>query len=177
MALPLPASPAKQSECDVRGSRIVISLETHSGCCALPAFPTTIWTRPNFSRSAANKRQAIGAVAKTRAFLFINDDWRLAVPYGAYGVHLGQEDLQRADGRTVSEIEQTGSIAIAVQADISKLRIVRGKPANIRPVHHRCKRKRSCGFLRDKLRGLVPERFAYFGSTCHRQLLYRHGTC
>ena len=31
------------------------------------------------------------------ARLFINDHWQLAVKYQAYGVHLGQEDLQRAD--------------------------------------------------------------------------------
>ncbi len=54
---------------------------------------------------------------------------------------------------------------------------VRGKPESVRPVGRRCTRKRSCCFLRDKLRRLVPERFAYFGSTCHRQILYRHGTC
>ncbi len=29
--------------------------------------------------------------------LFINDHWQLAIKYGAYGVHLGQEDLHTAD--------------------------------------------------------------------------------
>ncbi len=29
--------------------------------------------------------------------LFINDHWQLAIEYQAYGVHLGQEDLQHAD--------------------------------------------------------------------------------
>lgn len=29
--------------------------------------------------------------------LFINDHWKLAIKYGAYGVHLGQEDLNTAD--------------------------------------------------------------------------------
>ncbi|MFA6041749.1 MAG: bifunctional hydroxymethylpyrimidine kinase/phosphomethylpyrimidine kinase, partial [Methylophilus sp.] len=29
--------------------------------------------------------------------LFINDYWQLAIKYGAYGVHLGQEDLDTAD--------------------------------------------------------------------------------
>lgn len=32
-----------------------------------------------------------------RARLFINDHWRLAVEHQAYGVHLGQEDLDIAD--------------------------------------------------------------------------------
>ena len=29
--------------------------------------------------------------------LFINDHWRLAIKYGAYGVHIGQEDLASAN--------------------------------------------------------------------------------
>ncbi len=32
-----------------------------------------------------------------QARVFINDYWRLAIRYGAYGVHLGQEDLDTAD--------------------------------------------------------------------------------
>ena len=32
-----------------------------------------------------------------QARIFINDYWRLAIQYGAYGVHLGQEDLDTAD--------------------------------------------------------------------------------
>ena len=38
------------------------------------------------------------ALAKTyNARLFINDYWQYALAYGAYGVHLGQEDLAQAD--------------------------------------------------------------------------------
>jgi len=36
---------------------------------------------------------------------FVNDHWRLAIDSGAYGVHLGQEDLHDAD---LLEIEQAG---------------------------------------------------------------------
>jgi len=31
------------------------------------------------------------------ARFFLNDYWRLAIEHGAYGVHLGQEDIQEAD--------------------------------------------------------------------------------
>ncbi len=37
--------------------------------------------------------------------LFINDFWQLAIEYGAYGVHIGQEDLFDAD---LSAIQQAG---------------------------------------------------------------------
>jgi thiamine-phosphate pyrophosphorylase len=40
---------------------------------------------------------AVQAVAGTSTRLFINDHWRLAMRYGAYGVHLGQEDIEAAD--------------------------------------------------------------------------------
>lgn len=40
-----------------------------------------------------------------RAKLFINDYWQLAIEEGAYGVHLGQEDLETAD---VSAIHKAG---------------------------------------------------------------------
>ncbi|NQZ90623.1 MAG: thiamine phosphate synthase [Colwellia sp.] len=38
---------------------------------------------------------------KTR--LFINDYWQLAIKHGAYGVHIGQEDLQDADLTTIQQ--------------------------------------------------------------------------
>ncbi len=46
-------------------------------------------------------QQVIESVALARATpgaqLFINDHWRLALAHGAYGVHLGQDDVSRAD--------------------------------------------------------------------------------
>jgi hydroxymethylpyrimidine kinase/phosphomethylpyrimidine kinase/thiamine-phosphate diphosphorylase len=42
-------------------------------------------------------RAGIAAAGAARAQLFINDHWKLAIEEGAYGVHLGQEDLATAD--------------------------------------------------------------------------------
>lgn len=42
---------------------------------------------------AREVRAAVQAVRGTPALLFINDHWREAIDAGAYGVHLGQEDL------------------------------------------------------------------------------------
>ena len=41
-------------------------------------------------------RAAIRGVAGTSAKLFINDHWQMAIEEGAYGVHLGQEDMEEA---------------------------------------------------------------------------------
>ncbi|MEK9495390.1 thiamine phosphate synthase [Photorhabdus sp. P32] len=50
-------------------------------------------------------QQAIMLSRQYNARLFINDYWRLAIKHGAYGVHLGQEDLAIAD---LSAIQKTG---------------------------------------------------------------------
>lgn len=47
--------------------------------------------------------RAITLGRQYRARLFINDYWRLAVKHGAYGVHLGQEDLQTTDLNAIRE--------------------------------------------------------------------------
>ncbi len=41
--------------------------------------------------------QSVMLAEQYGAQLFINDHWRLAINCGAYGVHLGQEDLESAD--------------------------------------------------------------------------------
>ena len=42
--------------------------------------------------------------------LFINDYWQLAIKHGAYGVHIGQEDLQEADLAAI----QTAGIRLGI---------------------------------------------------------------
>ncbi|MDO8767482.1 MAG: thiamine phosphate synthase [Burkholderiaceae bacterium] len=50
-------------------------------------------------------RESIQAATAVGAQLFINDHWQLAIEEGAYGVHLGQEDLHIAD---LAAIRQAG---------------------------------------------------------------------
>lgn len=50
--------------------------------------------REHLSREVLRSVQAARSV---HAQLFINDHWQLAIEHGAYGVHLGQEDLLTAD--------------------------------------------------------------------------------
>ncbi|QTS84034.1 thiamine phosphate synthase [Coxiella endosymbiont of Amblyomma nuttalli] len=49
--------------------------------------------------------ESVRLAKEYRAKLFINDYWQLAIEEGAYGVHLGQEDLETAD---VSAIRKAG---------------------------------------------------------------------
>ena len=41
--------------------------------------------------------RSVLAARRVQAQLFVNDHWQLAIEHGAYGVHLGQEDLLSAD--------------------------------------------------------------------------------
>jgi len=49
--------------------------------------------------------EAIALSKQYKTRLIINDYWQLAIKHGAYGVHIGQEDLQDAD---LTEIQQAG---------------------------------------------------------------------
>lgn len=51
-------------------------------------------THPRLSQEI---RRSVQAARSAGAELFINDHWALAIEHGAYGVHLGQEDLATAD--------------------------------------------------------------------------------
>ena len=60
----------------------------------------TVQLRFKSDDAAAVQREveaAVEAVRGTQALLFINDHWRQAIAAGAYGVHLGQEDMEIAD--------------------------------------------------------------------------------
>jgi thiamine-phosphate diphosphorylase len=46
---------------------------------------------------AGEVRRSVDAAREAAAQCFINDHWREAIEWGAYGVHLGQEDLDDAD--------------------------------------------------------------------------------
>jgi hydroxymethylpyrimidine kinase / phosphomethylpyrimidine kinase / thiamine-phosphate diphosphorylase len=52
---------------------------------------------PHQPRLREEVQDAVVASRAAGAQLFINDHWQLAIEAGAYGVHLGQEDLAAAD--------------------------------------------------------------------------------
>lgn len=66
----------------------------------LPLEPDVIQLRIKHGHADDIEQQIAEAVLLSRDYklrLFINDHWQLAIKYGAYGVHLGQEDLVNAD--------------------------------------------------------------------------------
>ena len=57
---------------------------------------------------AREVRAAVAAVQGTQALLFINDHWRDAMAAGAYGVHLGQEDLDALAPEELAQLRASG---------------------------------------------------------------------
>ena len=51
---------------------------------------------------------AVDAVRGTEALLFINDHWQAAIEAGAYGVHLGQEDLDALNADELQRLRASG---------------------------------------------------------------------
>ncbi|MGP9438048.1 thiamine phosphate synthase [Ewingella sp. AOP8-B2-18] len=73
--------------------------------------------------------QAIALGYQHQAQLFINDYWRLAVKHRAYGVHLGQEDLDTAD---LGAIHAAGlRLGVSTHDDAELARAVAVKPSYI----------------------------------------------
>jgi thiamine-phosphate pyrophosphorylase len=64
----------------------------------------TVQLRFKSDSPSAIKREvsaAVQAVKGTETLLFINDHWQAAIEAGAYGVHLGQEDMEGVDWQTI----------------------------------------------------------------------------
>lgn len=71
----------------------------------------TVQLRFKSADPAAIEREvqaAVDAVQGTGALLFINDHWHAAIRCGAYGVHLGQEDLQTLQPADLAAIRSAG---------------------------------------------------------------------
>ncbi|MEX8194685.1 thiamine phosphate synthase [Comamonas guangdongensis] len=54
-------------------------------------------------------KAAVEAVKGTGARLFINDHWRAALDAGAYGIHVGQEDLDTIAAKDLETIRTSGT--------------------------------------------------------------------
>lgn len=72
---------------------------------------------------------AIALGKRYQARLFINDYWRLAIKHDAYGVHLGQEDLDTTD---LAAIHRAGlRLGVSTHDDAELARAIAVKPSYI----------------------------------------------
>ncbi len=72
---------------------------------------------------------AIALGKRYNARLFINDYWQLAIKHDAYGVHLGQEDLETTD---LAAIHRAGlRLGVSTHDDTELARAIAVKPSYI----------------------------------------------
>lgn len=75
---------------------------------------------------------AVQAVQGTAARLFINDHWELALEAGAYGVHLGQEDLDALPPAALERMRSAGvRLGVSTHGYAEMLRADRVAPSYI----------------------------------------------
>ncbi len=75
---------------------------------------------------------AVAAVQGTPALLFINDHWQAAIQAGAYGVHLGQEDLDLLQPVDLDAIRTAGlHLGVSTHGYAEMLRADRVSPSYI----------------------------------------------
>ena len=72
---------------------------------------------------------AVKAVQGSQSLLFINDHWQAAIEAGAYGVHLGQEDMQDAP---LERIRASGlRLGLSSHGYVEMLRAAQHEPSYI----------------------------------------------
>jgi thiamine-phosphate pyrophosphorylase len=73
---------------------------------------------------------AVAAVRGSSALLFINDHWRSAIAAGAYGVHLGQEDLDALPPSALVSIRSAGlRLGVSTHGYAEMVRADRASPS------------------------------------------------
>ncbi len=95
----------------------------------------TVQLRYKSGDAAAIAREvhaAVEAVRGTRALLFINDHWREAIAAGAYGVHLGQEDLDALAPDDLERLRASGlRLGVSTHGYAEMLRADAARPSYI----------------------------------------------
>lgn len=72
------------------------------------------------------------------AQVFINDHWQLALAEGAYGVHLGQEDLTDVEGDHIEALRSAGlrlGLSTHTPAELARARAVQPSYLAIGPIY------------------------------------------
>ncbi|GAA3917003.1 thiamine phosphate synthase [Gibbsiella dentisursi] len=98
----------------------------------LGAGVTTLQLRIKDQQEAQVEDDIAAAIAlgkRSNARVFINDYWRLAIKHQAYGVHLGQEDLDSAD---LAAIHRAGlRLGVSTHDDAELKRAIAVRPSYI----------------------------------------------
>jgi hydroxymethylpyrimidine kinase/phosphomethylpyrimidine kinase/thiamine-phosphate diphosphorylase len=103
----------------------------------LPLGVNTIQLRIKDLHGEALEWEIAQAAALARQYecrLFVNDYWELAIKYDAYGVHLGQEDLETADLQAIQQAGLRLGVSTHSYAEVARALAVRPSYIAIGPV-------------------------------------------
>jgi hydroxymethylpyrimidine kinase/phosphomethylpyrimidine kinase/thiamine-phosphate diphosphorylase len=81
-------------------------------------------------------KQAVATARKYDARLFINDYWQLAIEHGAYGVHLGQEDLATADLEAIHKAGLRLGVSTHCYREVARALALQPSYLAIGPIFH-----------------------------------------
>ncbi len=104
----------------------------------LPLGPKTIQLRVKDKSESFLKQEierAVSLATQYDARLFINDYWQLAIEAGAYGVHLGQEDLQDADLQAIAAADLRLGISTHSDFEIARAHSINPSYIAIGPIY------------------------------------------
>lgn len=105
----------------------------------LPLGVTTIQLRVKELTGEALENEiesAIKVSEKYGARLFINDYWRLAIKHKAYGVHLGQEDLDTADLEAMSKAGLRLGVSTHCYYEVARAHAIKPSYLTCGPIYH-----------------------------------------
>jgi hydroxymethylpyrimidine kinase/phosphomethylpyrimidine kinase/thiamine-phosphate diphosphorylase len=79
--------------------------------------------------------KAIDLTRRSQCRLFINDFWQLAIKHNAYGVHLGQEDLQTADVESIAHSGLRLGVSTHSYAELARVLALRPSYIGFGPIY------------------------------------------
>lgn len=100
---------------------------------------TTIQLRCKTLEGQALEDEIAQAITHARDFnarLFVNDHWELAIKHGAYGIHLGQEDLDDADLPAIAKAGLRLGISTHCHYEVARAHYYRPSYIAYGPVYH-----------------------------------------
>ena len=84
---------------------------------------------------ARDMKAAIELCKQQNIPLYINDDWQSAIELGAYGVHLGQEDMVEANLQSISQAGLALGVSTHTEWEIARARAFKPSYIAFGPVH------------------------------------------
>lgn len=105
----------------------------------LPLGITTVQLRIKDGIKKEIEAEIVQGIALARLYsvrLFINDYWECAIQHGAYGVHLGQEDIARADVEKIRAAGLRLGVSTHSQAEIECAEAIRPSYIAYGPIFH-----------------------------------------